>query len=89
MQPPLFCPAGAASPQGPDGPDGLRCGPGGEELEADIPGVAGPLQGTQDPGKGDLRFRLSEERTADFSRAAPAWFRSLMKKEPKPFRILK
>ena len=49
--------------------------------------VPASLQRVLVPGKGDLRFRLSEERTADFSRAAPAWFRSLMKKEPKPFRI--
>lgn len=40
------------------------------------------------PGEGDLRFRLSEERTADFFRAAPGWFRSLMKREPKSFRIV-
>ena len=49
--------------------------------------VPASMQRVLVPGKGDLRFRLSEERTADFSRAAPAWFRSLMKKEPKPFRI--
>ena len=39
------------------------------------------------PEKGDPLFPLSEQRTADFSRAAPRWFRCLMKKEPKSFRI--
>ena len=49
--------------------------------------VPPPLKRILVPGEGDLRFPLSEEHTAEFPRAVPRWFRALMGKEPKPFRI--
>lgn len=39
------------------------------------------------PGENDIKFRFSEEKTMEFTRAAPQWFKALMKKNPKPFRI--